>query len=107
MQLARADNGDGAYLEVTRTQPEQRAFAVKIGQDVAVGIRRVHVLPTPLSSFTACAPNESEVETLSRHPLLVELATRMKTRVASRVEPALANGNGDCSSSDRHFSARP
>jgi sulfate/thiosulfate transport system ATP-binding protein len=104
VQLARADNGDGAYLEVTRTQPEQRAFAVKVGQDVSVGIRRIHVLPTPLSSFTACAPSEAEVENLSRHPLLVELATRMKTRVAARVEPALANGNGDCTSGDGHFS---
>jgi sulfate transport system ATP-binding protein len=104
VQLARADNGEGAYLEVTRTQPEQRAFAVKPGQPVAVGIRRVHVLPTPLSSFTACAPSEDEVEALSKHPLLVELATRMKTRVASRIEPALANGNGGCSSSDKHFS---
>jgi hypothetical protein len=104
VQLARADNGDGAYLEVTRTQPEQRAFAVKVGQEVAVGIRRIHVLPTPLSSFTACAPSESEVETLSRHPLLVELASRMKTRVASRIEPALATGDVDCSAMDPHFS---
>jgi sulfate transport system ATP-binding protein len=104
VQLARADGAEGPYLEITRTQPEQRAFAVKLGQDVAVGIRRVHVLPTPLSSFTACAPSESEVDSLSRHPLLVELATRMKTRVASRVEPALANGNGDCGSLDKHFS---
>jgi sulfate/thiosulfate transport system ATP-binding protein len=103
VKLARADGGNGAYLEVTRTQPEQRSFAVKPGQDVAVGIRRVHVLPTPLSSFTACAANESEVETLSRHPLLVELASRMKTRVVARVEPAL-NGNGDCASLDQHFS---
>jgi sulfate transport system ATP-binding protein len=104
VQLARADNGDGAYLEVTRTQPEQRAFAVKVGQEVAVGIRRIHVLPTPLSSFTACAPSASEVETLSRHPLLVELAGRMKTRVASRVEPALATGDVDCAAMDPHFS---
>jgi len=104
VQLARADNGDGAYLEVTRTQPEQRAFAVKLGQEVAVGIRRIHVLPTPLSSFTACAPSESEVETLSRHPLLVELASRMKTRVAARVEPALVNGEITCADLDPHFS---
>ncbi len=55
VQLARVNNGDGSFLEVTRTQPEQRAFAVKVGQDIAVGFRRVHVLPTPLSSFTACA----------------------------------------------------
>jgi hypothetical protein len=103
VQLARADGGDDAYLEITRTQPEQRAFAVKVGQDVAAGIRRIHVLPTPLSSFTACAANEAEVYRLSRHPLLVELATRMRTRVAARIEPVLANGNGDCSSSDKLF----
>jgi sulfate transport system ATP-binding protein len=104
VQLARANNGDGSFLEVTRTQPEQRAFAVKVGQDLAIGFRRVHVLPTPLSSFTACAASEAEVESLSRHPLLVELATRMSTRVATRVEPALATSNLDCSAMDRHFS---
>jgi sulfate/thiosulfate transport system ATP-binding protein len=104
VQLARASNGDGAFLEVTRTQPEQRAFAVKVGQDVAVGVRRVHVLPTPLSSFTACAASQAEVDALSRHPLLSELATRMSTRVSSRVEPALADSNVDCAKMDRHFS---
>jgi len=104
VQLARANSGEGAFLEVTRTQPEQRAFAVKVGQDVSVGFRRVHVLPTPLSSFTACAANGPEVERLSRHPLLVELATRMSTRVSSRVEPALASSAIDCAAMDRHFS---
>jgi hypothetical protein len=104
VQLARANNGDGSFLEVTRTQPEQREFAVKVGQDIAVGFRRVHVLPTPLSSFTACAANEAEVESLTRHPWLVELATRMSTRVSSRIEPAMANGDVDCAKMDRHFS---
>jgi hypothetical protein len=104
VQLARANNGDDCFIEVTRTQPEQRAFAVLPGQDVAVGFRRVHVLPTPLSSFTACGANDAEVARLSRHPLLVELAARMSTRVSSRVEPALANSNLDCAAMDRHFS---
>ncbi len=104
VQLARANNGEDCFIEVTRTQPEQRAFAVRPGQDVAVGFRRVHVLPTPLSSFTACAASEAEVASLSRHPLLVELAARMSTRVSTRVEPALANSNMDCSALDRHFS---
>jgi sulfate transport system ATP-binding protein len=104
VQLARANGNDGEFLEVTRTQPEQRAFQVERGQNVAIGVRRIHVLPTPLSSFTACAASESEVERLSRQPLLVELATRMKTRVAARVEPALAEGKGECSSRDGTFS---
>jgi hypothetical protein len=102
VQLARVNGDDGHYLEVTRTQPEQRAFQVKRGQNVAIGVRRVHVLPTPLSSFTACAPSESEVERLSLQPLLVELASRMKTRVAARVEPELAQGN--CSQQEGTFS---
>ena len=57
------------------------------GQSVAIGVRRVHVLPTPLSSFTACATSEALAEALAQQPLLGELATRMKTRVSARVEP--------------------
>ena len=40
------------WIDVTRTQPEQRAFPLAPGQLVAIGTRRIHVLPTPLSSFT-------------------------------------------------------
>jgi sulfate transport system ATP-binding protein len=103
VQLARVNGEEGHFLEVTRTQPEQRAFHVRPGQNVVIGVRRVHVLPTPLSSFTACAPSESEVARLRAQPLLVELATRMKTRVAARVEPAL-NGSRDCASQEGVFS---
>ena len=53
--LAQADGDASASLLVTRTQHEQRGFEVHPGQSVAIGVRRVHVLPTPLSSFTACA----------------------------------------------------
>ncbi len=81
--------GSGAFVEVTRTQHEQRAFPVKPGQAVIIGVRRVHVLPTPLSSFTACGPSGPDAERLSRQPLLVELANRMKTRVATRIEANL------------------
>jgi sulfate transport system ATP-binding protein len=92
-QLARVNGDDSAFLEITRTQHEQRSFQVTPGQSVAVGVRRIHVLPTPLSSFTACAATESEAARLSERPLLVELATRMKTRVATRVERALEAGD--------------
>ena len=90
-------NGDGnPYLEVTRTQHEQRAFQVTRGQTVAIGVRRVHVLPTPLSSFTVCAPNEALGTALTHQPLLVELATRMKTRISMRVESMLGIPNAEC-----------
>ena len=90
-------NGDGRpYLEVTRTQHEQRAFQVSRGQAVEIGVRRVHVLPTPLSSFTVCSTNESLAAALTQQPLLVELATRMKTRISTRVEPMLGIPNAGC-----------
>jgi hypothetical protein len=73
---------DGAIMEVSRTLPQQREFPVLIGDRVAVGARRVHVLPTPISSFTVVAPDEPRLEALSRAPLLMILAERMQTRVA-------------------------
>jgi hypothetical protein len=84
--LSRAPNSDGdALLEVTRSQHEQRAFGVSPGQAVAIGVRRIHVLPTPLSSFTAYAADAAQAQRLSQHPLLVKLAARMHTRVSVRV----------------------
>ena len=53
--LAFGDGDSSPSLQVTRTQHERRGFEVHPGQNVAIGVRRVHVLPTPLSSFTACA----------------------------------------------------
>ncbi|MBB6092873.1 sulfate transport system ATP-binding protein [Povalibacter uvarum] len=81
-----------AMLEVTRTQHEQRTFPVTLGQSVALGVRRIHVLPTPLSSYTVCATQKAAAERLASHPFLTELASRMKTRIATRTEPALAEG---------------
>ena len=90
-------NGSGvALLDVTRTQHEQRAFQVAPGQTVAIGVRRIHILPTPLSSFTACAQTEAQVEALSHHALLVELASRMKTRISVRVEPQFGVSGAAC-----------
>lgn len=83
-----------AMLDVTRTQHEQRAFPVVFGQSVSIGVRRIHVLPTPLSSYTACAAESSAAERLAQHPFLVELAGRMKTRIAKRIDPLLAACEG-------------
>src|ERR1044072_5548326 len=71
-----------AILDITRTQYEQRAFPVVFGQSVAIGVRRIYVLRTPLSGYTVCAAEPPAVERLSQHPFLVELASRMKTRIA-------------------------
>jgi sulfate transport system ATP-binding protein len=87
--LAGTEDGVTPALQVTRSQYEQRAFAVRAGEPVAVGVRRLHVLPTPLSSFTACATTAGAAETLTQQPLLAALASGMKTRIATRIEPHL------------------
>jgi hypothetical protein len=79
---------------VTRSQHEQRAFGVAPGQAVAIGVRRIHVLPTPLSSFTAYASDAAGALRLSQHPLLVKLAARMHTRVLVRVTDESATVTG-------------
>jgi len=93
----------GSLLEVSRTLPEQREFPVNAGRRVAVGARRVHVLPTPISSFTAVADTEAAATALHDSPLLSTLGTRMHTRVATRIGhddrappgmPAVATGPG-------------
>jgi sulfate transport system ATP-binding protein len=95
-----SDDNASELLQVTRTQHEQRGFAVTPGQNVAVGVRRVHVLPTPLSSFTACAASAQLAEALAREPLLVELAARMKTRITTRSEPKMGVAEALCESAD-------
>jgi sulfate transport system ATP-binding protein len=77
------DDRAGSLMEVSRTLPQQRAFPVSIGDRVAVGARRVHVLPTPISSFTVVAKDEPQMRALQASPLLATLAERMQTRVAA------------------------
>src|SRR6187397_2647764 len=81
--LGPSGNGD-ARLEITRTQPERRALPLSQGAQIAIGARRLHVLPTPLSSFLACAATEADAAALAHEPLLESLSTRMKTRVGLR-----------------------
>jgi len=78
------------WIDVTRTQPEQRAFPLVPGRLVAVGTRRIHVLPTPLSSFTVCAESREAADRLMANHWLTDLAARMQTRLSAQVEPDLA-----------------
>ena len=94
-QVSSGESNATPILEVTRTQHEHRGFPLQPGQSVAIGVRRIHVLPTPLSSYTACAIDSAAAERLVQHPFLVELASRMKTRIVSRIEPSLANMDGE------------
>ncbi|MES1196021.1 MAG: hypothetical protein ABUL58_03665, partial [Steroidobacter sp.] len=75
--------------DVSRSQYDQRQLPLSPGQSVVVGIRRIHVLPTPLSSYVVYAKTPAKIDALKAHPFLVELATRMKTRITMQLEPQL------------------
>jgi sulfate transport system ATP-binding protein len=90
-QIVGATGTGEARLEITRTQPERRELPLRTGAQVALGARRLHVLPTPLSSFLACGRTEAEAAELAREPLLEKLSTNMKTRVGLRAIDGLEN----------------
>jgi sulfate transport system ATP-binding protein len=98
--LSTGDSDGGAALQVTRTRHAHRGFQVQPGQNVAVGVRRLHVLPTPLSSFTVCAATAAQAEALSHQALLAELVARMKTRIGLRVEPRLGDPEAPCTAGE-------
>jgi sulfate transport system ATP-binding protein len=106
------DDALGAVLEVSRTLPEQRKFPVRVGRRVAVGARRTHVLPTPISSFTVVADDPAHARVLRESPLLSTLAARMQTRLNVRLElgsaappgmPVLATGPGSAQAVQWHL----
>ncbi len=78
------DEASGWLLEASRSFPEQRANPLSPGQRVTVSARRIHTLPTPISSFTAMARDRAGAEALRDTPLLVTLARRMQTRITTR-----------------------
>jgi sulfate transport system ATP-binding protein len=104
--LLSSDEGNASTtLQVTRTRYAQRDFKVRAGQQIAIGVRRLHLLPTPLSSFTACAPSAALAESLGRQPLLTELAARMKTRIGARIEPDLGVAEAPCQTQEAFVGA--
>jgi sulfate transport system ATP-binding protein len=96
-------DGGSWLLDASRTFPEQRANPLAVGQKVTVSARRIHSLPTPITSFTAIARDQAAVEALRDTPLLAALAARMQTRITIRTTrtasappgmPVLAAGPG-------------
>jgi sulfate/thiosulfate transport system ATP-binding protein len=72
-------------LEVSRTLPEKRGLPLLTGAEVLVGARSIHVLPTPITSFTIVAADEAESRSLAESPFLDALAGRMHARVSIRL----------------------
>src|SRR5690606_2763569 len=69
------------YLDAARTAREVEDWPLSVGQRVFVGFKRMHTLPTPISSLRLLdAGNDGvsgEREDLGASPLVRELAERM------------------------------
>jgi len=96
-------DGSTWLLDASRTLPEQRSVPIAVGQRVTVSARRIHSLPTPISSFTVLARDAAGAAAIAGSPFLLTLATRMQTRITVRTSrsksappgmPVLAAGPG-------------
>jgi sulfate transport system ATP-binding protein len=76
-----ASDESTVLLELTRTAAQSAEQPVEAGQSVALGIRRIHALPTPIASFLVLARSETALERLRTLPLLTQLVRSMNARV--------------------------
>jgi sulfate transport system ATP-binding protein len=83
--------GPAVTVEATRSAREQLALPLAVGRRVALGIRRFHALPTPISSFHLYAVEGPASDALVAAPLLGQLMRSMQARAINiPVEPDAA-----------------
>jgi sulfate/thiosulfate transport system ATP-binding protein len=92
-------------VDVTRTNGEQAQLPLTPGKRVALGIRRFHVLPTPISSFRILSTDAATAAALRQAPLLRQLVQSMQAPVleaqdkgerdATQTGVAVIAGGGD------------
>jgi sulfate transport system ATP-binding protein len=96
-------DGRSWLLDASRSFPDQREKPLSVGQQVTVSARRIHSLPTPITSFTVIAREQPAADALRDTPFLSTLAARMQTRITTRTTrtasappgmPVLAAGPG-------------
>jgi sulfate/thiosulfate transport system ATP-binding protein len=68
-------------IEASRTARDVEAFPLAVGDDVIFGFKRMHALPTPISSLRLIATAQKDLPALVATPLVRELSDRM------RIEP--------------------
>jgi sulfate/thiosulfate transport system ATP-binding protein len=64
-------------VEATRSARDAEITPLAVGQSVSLGVKRVHVLPTPISSLRVLAATQAESERIESSPLIRELTERM------------------------------
>jgi len=73
--------GHAAAIEITRTSTEQASLELMPGQRVALAIRRLHMLPTPIASFRLLSNDPAIALALRGAPLLRQLVQSMQAPV--------------------------
>jgi sulfate/thiosulfate transport system ATP-binding protein len=64
-------------IDASRTARDVETFPLAIGQQVFVGFKRMHTLPTPISSLRLIGNGERTAKKLAGTPIVRELAERM------------------------------
>jgi ABC-type Fe3+/spermidine/putrescine transport system ATPase subunit len=64
-------------IDASRTAREVEVFPLAVGQEVFVGFKRMHTLPTPISSLRLIATDGCPANQLASAPIVRELAERM------------------------------
>ena len=75
------DGGAVMTVAAVRSAAEQSAAPLQVGAHVKLGARRVHALPTPISSFHLMAADAAVADALAASPLLSQLVRSMQARV--------------------------
>ncbi|HEX9472978.1 MAG TPA: hypothetical protein VF931_02235, partial [Steroidobacteraceae bacterium] len=83
-------SGEAPSVEALRSAAEQSAVPLSVGDTVNLGVRRLHALPTPISSFRLLTSDEAQSAALEATPLLTQLLRSMQARVI-RLPPAGAH----------------
>ena len=74
-------SGTAMTVDALRSAAEQLAVPLQAGTRVNLGVRRVHALPTPISSFHLMIADDAGAEALAASPLLAQLVRSMQARV--------------------------
>jgi sulfate/thiosulfate transport system ATP-binding protein len=84
--IPKSNPAQAVVIDATRTNSEQMQAPLSAGKRVTVGIRRFHVLPTPISSFRILSAEPSAATMLRRAPLLRQLVQSMQAPVLDAQE---------------------
>jgi sulfate transport system ATP-binding protein len=91
--LQSAIRPDAAHfsIEASRNARESETAPLAVGQKLAVGAKRIHVLPTRISSLRLLRTSDEAVARLKQSKVVTDLATRM--HITPSVHPAVEVGD--------------